>query len=299
MENFLIEPESRTASGNGINVERCVFSCPCPAAEMHIHSSVEVVFLIRGKLEIITRDNTFLLNEGELALFRKFTIHGINVVSDDGAEYYTVKFHMSVLNDFASGSDVNYYLAFFSIDTKSDNLVWSRDDLEKSDIIPIIDKIIKTYSDEGIFAFFKLKLNVGNFILAIMQDCYNRLPEQFTPLKFNDFMARNIKKAIEFINANYNKPITAAEAAKLVGLSYNYFSNCFSRVTGMTFTQYVNKVRINHAKYQLLISDKNISLVAEYIGFENASYFSQEFRRQTGMTPTAYIKKFKRTRQFD
>ena len=59
MENFVIESDSRTASGNGITVERCSFSHPCPAAEMHIHSSVEVVFLIRGKLEIVTRDNTF------------------------------------------------------------------------------------------------------------------------------------------------------------------------------------------------------------------------------------------------
>ena len=299
MENFVIEPEARTTSGNGITVEKYVSEKPRPASGMHIHSSVEIVFLTRGELEIITNSSTFTLHAGELILFRKYAIHGMNIVSKDGCEYYTIKFHMSVLNDFASAEDVNYYHAFFSIDVKGDNLVWHRNELTGNDIIPAINEIIATYTDESIFAFFKLKLKVGNFILVIMQDYYNRAPEQFNSLRFNYLMARNIRKAIEFINTNYNKPITAADAAKIVGLSYNYFSNCFSKVTGMTFTQYVNKVRINHAKYQLLISERNISMIAGRAGFENASYFTQEFRRQTGMTPTEFIKKYKKTRQLD
>lgn len=299
MRKFSIEPESQTTSSNGITVEKCIFPHSCSASEMHIHSSIEVIFLIRGKLEITTNSHTFTLFPGELALIRKFAIHAINVISDDGCEYYTVKFHMSILNDFASAENINYYHSFFSIDAKVDSLVWRRDELDGSDILPAINEVLRTYAAEGLFAFFKLKLNIGNFILAMMRDCYNRTPEHFNSLRFNDSMARNIKKAIELINANYKNPISAADAAKAVGLSYNYFSNCFSRVTGKTFTQYLNKVRINHAKYQLLISEKNISEIAQYVGFENVSYFAQEFRRQTGMTPTEFIKNYKRTRRVD
>ncbi len=299
MKNFVIEPDARTTSNNGIAIDRCVFFHPCPATEMHIHSSIEILYLIRGELEITTSSNTFTLSAGELALFRKFTIHGINVISGDGCEYYTIKFHMSILNDFASAENVNYYHSFFSIDSKDDNLVWRCNELVGSNILPAINEIIGTYTDEGIFSFFKLKLNMGNLILAIMQDYYNRSPENFNSLRFNDSMARNIKKAIEYVNANYKNPITAKDAAKAVGLSYNYFSNCFSRVTGKTFTQYVNKVRINHAKYQLLISEKNISGVAQYVGFDSVSYFAQEFRRQTGMTPTEFVRNYKKTHLVD
>lgn len=294
-----MESEAQTTSNNGITVEQYVFSQPCHATEMHIHSSIEVLFLIRGKLEITTNSHTFTLQSGELALFRKFAIHGINVISDDGCEYYIIKFHMSILNDFASAENVNYYHSFFSIDAKVDSLIWRRSELDCNDIIPTINEIIRTYTDDNVFAFFKLKLNIGKFILAMMQDCYSRSPENFNSLRFNDATARNIKKAIEFINANYDNHITAADAAKAVGLSYNYFSNCFSRVTGKTFTQYLNNVRINHAKYQLLISEKNISGVAERVGFDNLSYFAQEFRRHTGMTPTEFVKKYKKTRQVD
>lgn len=299
MDKFSIEPDARTTSGNGIAVEHHKYEQPCQATELHIHSSIEVLFLVRGELEIVTRNNTFTLCEGEIALFRKYAIHGMNVISEDGCEYYVIKFHMSILNDFASAENINYYHSFFSIDAKVENLVWHRDELERSDIIPAVNEVIEMYSNEGIFAFFKLKLSVGKFILALMQDYYNRSPEYFNSLKFNDAMTRNIRKAIEFANANYKSPITAADAAKEAGLSYNYFSNCFSRVTGKTFTQYVNKVRINHAKYQLLIAEKNISAIAEYIGFENASYFAQEFKRQTGMTPTEFVKKYKKTGQLD
>ena len=135
MENFVIESDSRTASGNGITVERCSFSHPCPAAEMHIHSSVEMVFLTRGKLEIVTRDNTFFISPGDLVLFRKYTIHGINVISDEGCEYLSIKFHMSILNDFSSVEDINHYLAFFSIDAKTDAFILQHDELEGGNIV--------------------------------------------------------------------------------------------------------------------------------------------------------------------
>lgn len=299
MDRFSIEPDGRTTAGNGIAIEHYEYEHTCQAVDFHIHSSIEVLFLIRGELEIVTRSNTIILREGELALFRKYTIHGINIISEDGCEYYVIKFHMSILNDFASVENINYYHSFFCIDAKVDSLVWHRDELENSNIIPAVKEVIEIYPNEGLFAFFKLKLAVGEFILAIMQDYYNRSPDQFGSLRFNNDKARNIKKAIEFINANYKSQITASDAAKEAGLSYNYFSNCFSRVTGMTFTQYLNKVRINHAKYQLLIAEKNISLIAEHIGYENASYFAQEFKRQTGMTPTEFMKKYKKTSQLD
>lgn len=299
MKSFFIEPDARTTSTNGITVEKYAFTHPCPAEEMHIHSSVEVLYITRGTLEIITNSSTFTLHAGELLLFKKYAIHAINVISDDGCEYYMVKFHMSILNDFTSAEYFYYYYAFLSLDGKSDNFVWHRNELSESTILTAINEIIETYTNEGIYAFFKLKLCVGAFILAMTQDYYNRSPEQLNSLILNEAMARTIKKAIEFINVNYNKPITAADAAKAVGLSYNYFSNCFSKATGKTFTQYLNKVRINHAKYQLLIAEKTISTVAEFVGFETPSYFAQEFRRQMGMTPSEFIKKNKRTRPLD
>ena len=299
MKSFFIEPEANVTSTNGISVELHKYNCPVSAVDTHIHSSIEIIYILHGTLEITTNSNTYILNDGDLVMFRKFALHAINVISTDGGEYYAIKFHMSILNDFASAENINYYHSVFCIDARVDSLVWHRDELDESDIIPAINEVIRTYTDEGIFAFFRLKLNVGTFILSLMQDYHKRFPEHLRPLKLNDSMAQNIKKAIEFVNGNYQNPITARDAAKVAGLSYNYFSNCFSKVTGKTFSQYLNTVRINQAKYQLLISGKNISRISELAGFENTSYFTQEFRRQTGMTPSEFIKKYKKTRHLD
>ena len=299
MKNFYVEPEANVTSTNGISVEHHQYDRPASAVDTHIHSAIEVIYILRGTLQVITNSNTYILTDGELVMLRKFARHAINVISPEGCEYYAVKFHMSMLNDFASAENINFYHSFFSIDAKIDSLVWHRDELENSGIIPPLNEITETYTDDGIFSFFKLKLNAGSFILAMMQDCYSRSSEHLKSLKFNNSMAWDIKRAIEFVNANYRNPITARDAAKAAGLSYNYFSNCFSRVTGKTFTQYLNKVRINQAKYQLLISEKNVSKVSELAGYENPSYFAQEFRRQTGMTPTEFVKKYKKTGQLD
>ena len=62
MKGFFIEPEANVTSTNGISVELHKYNCPVSAVDTHIHSSIEVVFLIRGKLEITTNSHTFTLS---------------------------------------------------------------------------------------------------------------------------------------------------------------------------------------------------------------------------------------------
>ncbi len=97
-----------------------------------------------------------------------------------------------------------------------------------------------------------------------------------------------IRRAVNYINENYKKAITLESIANYVHLNSSYFSTLFKKETGMKFSDYLNKVRIEESKK--LLKDIGISIleVSLEVGFEDQSYYSKVFRKVTGMTPKEY-----------
>ncbi len=108
-------------------------------------------------------------------------------------------------------------------------------------------------------------------------------------IKYTSF----IKKALTYINENYSNPNLTLKwvAESYLYMNVDYVSKQFLKQTGVKFSTYLTKIRIDKAKELLLEKgcDK-IYDIAEQIGFgNNPQYFSQIFKKNTGMTPTEYI----------
>ena len=74
-------------------------------------------------------------------------------------------------------------------------------------------------------------------------------------------------------------------------MSVRYFCKVFKQSIGMTFTDYLNRLRIEKAKNLLANPHKHISEIAFEVGFESLSQFNRSFKRITGETPTRFRKK--------
>ncbi len=115
--------------------------------------------------------------------------------------------------------------------------------------------------------------------------------EEFTELVCNSRDARKasqITPAIQYIDANYSKPLSLNEIAKAAHLSPSRLAHVFKEHTGMTVVDYVTQVRIGHAKELLLSTTKNCIDICFAVGYSNQSYFTRTFREQTGMTPREF-----------
>lgn len=99
-----------------------------------------------------------------------------------------------------------------------------------------------------------------------------------------------IAKALRYIHSNYSNHITLEEAARSAQLSPNYFSNLFNARMGVSFSSYVNKVRIGYAQRLLLDTSFPIIEIASLVGFDEQSYFSKVFKEITDMSPGKYRK---------
>lgn len=96
-----------------------------------------------------------------------------------------------------------------------------------------------------------------------------------------------------FIGARFREQIQLADAAKVAGMSPNYFSSLFHKWVKMSFTDYMAKVRTMKAGKLLQESDMRINEVAFEVGFQSLSQFNRSFLKVKGMPPREFRRLFR------
>lgn len=99
-------------------------------------------------------------------------------------------------------------------------------------------------------------------------------------------------KIYQYLVKNFNQPIKLEEVAGLVGLTPTAFCRYFKERTKKTFVQYLNDMRIGHAKRLLIEGKMKISTVSMEVGFNNLSNFIEQFKKSVHMLPTEYQKQY-------
>lgn len=95
-----------------------------------------------------------------------------------------------------------------------------------------------------------------------------------------------------FLYTHYQESITLSELAESVHFSDAYLSRYFKQETGITFRQYLNKIRVEQAAMELKNTEKSVTQIALDCGFSTPSAFNRKFREFFEMTPATYRKKY-------
>ncbi len=97
-----------------------------------------------------------------------------------------------------------------------------------------------------------------------------------------------ITKARAYINEHQTEEIKLGEVSKAVNMSSYYFCKTFKKVTGINFTDYVARIRIEKSKNLLLNPNLRISEIAFEVGFQSLTHFNRVFKKVLGQSPTDY-----------
>jgi len=97
-----------------------------------------------------------------------------------------------------------------------------------------------------------------------------------------------VHKACELIQARHHEELSLPAVAQAVNMSAFYFCKTFKKSTGMTFTDYLARVRVQKVKHLLLNPHKRVSEVAFECGFQSLSQFNRVFKKITGESPKTY-----------
>lgn len=102
-----------------------------------------------------------------------------------------------------------------------------------------------------------------------------------------------VRNAKAFIHQHLAEPMSLEAVAKAVNVSPFHFCKLFKRATGLTFTDFVNRARVEKAKRMLMKPAARITEVAYDVGFQSLSHFNRSFRRIADESPTEFRSRMK------
>jgi AraC-like DNA-binding protein len=111
----------------------------------------------------------------------------------------------------------------------------------------------------------------------------------YQPLKGAENEKR-INTVCQYIQKHSTEPLTIQKAASIIHLTPSAFCKFFKRITGKTFSDYVNDIRIANVCRDLIATDKQVSTIAFENGFDTLTYFNRIFLKKKGMKPSNYRK---------
>lgn len=118
--------------------------------------------------------------------------------------------------------------------------------------------------------------------LKTIMECMKQSKEQQS--------VRPVRVAIDYMESHYAGKLSLEEISGIVDLNPVYFSTLFKKETGVNFSAYLTKIRMEHAKKMLIESNDTIAAIGMQVGYEDQKYFSQAFKKVVGIKPAAYRK---------
>ncbi len=97
-----------------------------------------------------------------------------------------------------------------------------------------------------------------------------------------------VNALLDRITRDLAQPLSAAELAAELGMSESRFSRFFRRATGNTFTDFVNRIRVNRAGQLLMETDRLVTHICYDVGFNNVANFNRRVLEVKGVTPSEF-----------
>lgn len=97
-----------------------------------------------------------------------------------------------------------------------------------------------------------------------------------------------VQHVILRVESDLTADLSLRAHAQHFSVNASYLSALFKKETGSTLTDYVNRMRIDHAIFLLNVTDMQVQTIAQYCGIPDVNYFTKLFKRTVGKTPKEY-----------
>ncbi len=132
-----------------------------------------------------------------------------------------------------------------------------------------------------------LRLGVRNYIMKPFKvhELQTIVKETLAPIQLEESL---VDRAVDFIEREYCRPISARDVAQGIGVSYPHLARLFKAEKGCPVEAWLNKLRVEKARLLLKNTDLPVKEISKKIGFNHSNYFSRLFKEVVGIYPTEY-----------
>lgn len=244
----------------------------------HWHSEIELIFVRRGKIQIIIDGSSYTASSGDL------------IICDGGLVHYSTSRH------------VNNELDFLIFDSRLIDHTFTGFHL----VNPLITKktliennlfdLLMNMHDELESEFDKQDILYEQIIRSLMKYFCVQLSRVTQNMDKKNHLSKYeeenllLKRVIDYIENNYKEDIRLKDAAAIMNMTESYFSTFFKLRTNYNFTDYINIIRLEHSIKDIHSTTKNFTEIAFSNGFNNLRTFNRVFKKHTDKTPSEFSK---------
>ena len=259
---------------------------------LHYHEEYELN-LIRNAAgaKRIVGDHIEVIDEVELVLVGPNLYHAWFTHKCDSEQIteLTIQFHKDLLEDrLLRRNQLSFIKTMF--DKAQRGILFSRDTTER-----LLPRLLQLEQKNGFDSVLELFSILHDLSTSRNMRTLSDSSSDNEQLNYN---SRRIEKVFEYMNANYSRPITLTEVAKVANMPEASFSRFIKKRIGSTFIDSLNEIRLGHATRMLIDTTHNVAEVAYKCGFNNISNFNRTFKKRKGCTPKEFRGNFSGNRIF-
>ncbi|MDR2482076.1 MAG: AraC family transcriptional regulator [Treponema sp.] len=248
---------------------------------LHWHAQVELVHILSGRLEVIHNGQSREGREGDIVIADTGTVHGFsNPAPETGARIFQfgLEIFSGALPEIRGEEQASVFSRKPILNEREDGTLHAR-------VGRLLTEMYHEYRERAP----GFRLQVISRLYEITVDLLRKIPPGQAPgikLKANH---DRLDRIFAFIVENFEDPQLSLEmAADSACLNKFYFSRFMKEQTGMSFYEYLSRMRLYRAEQYLAESDMPVADIAHSCGFNSIATFNRLFKAYTGATPSSY-----------
>lgn len=264
-------------------MERQNVPSPRPSQNYHYHDCYELYYLYSGERYYFIKDKTYHVESGAFVLIKPYEIHCTANFAQHGYDRLLINFKKDYLEKFLiATTNTNLFECF---DKNIHTIMLNPQQQHFAELI--LENMLQEYHPESISENDYLKTSLMQLLMFIGK---HRSSSGDNIFNYVNSTHKTISEITGYINNHYYEDITLASISEYFYISPCYFSRIFKKLSGLSFTEYLNNVRIKEARKLLYKTDMSIGEVAEATGFKSNTHFDRVFKNIMGISPLNYKK---------
>lgn len=263
------------------NIYPCTIPLDFPAVPLHWHKEMELIYIKKGKGLIQLETKSLEGEPGDIFVVTPGTLHAIHRIKGYSVEYENIIFEMGFLGEGAADLCAGEYLVplaagklFPPVQIKEGEKQY---DLLKMCLIQM-EELCET----------KEKAYELGVKAAVLQLIFLLIKMYPSGKIVSSPDRERLKEVLQEISTKSSENLSVADMAEFCGWSSSHFMRWFKKMTGDSFTSYVNDRRLAEAAEALRQTDDKILTISQDAGFTNLSNFNRQFKKRYGVTPREY-----------
>jgi AraC-like DNA-binding protein len=237
--------------------------------EPRFHSHIEILHVISGSVDMSINENRHTLRSGELSITFPYAVHSYS--PSPQAEIVILMFAPSLTGPFE----------------KTLISQWPRRPYleHKEELLPLFQKIIQYAALEDPNSKEMMKI----YLQAVVGEILHSMDLVGT----ERIDVNTTQKLLIYCSEHYTEDISLKSISQSIFVSQSTITKTFSGKLGCSFRDYINRLRVSKAKYELENTDWKITEIMNQSGFKNQSSFNRIFLEICGITPSECRKRQK------